>query len=55
MPVNYLLMHLDDLVATHGRKYKDKGITKVIGGQRSGGDTCSLLGVSTLLLTVSLF
>lgn len=52
MPVNYLLMHLDYLVATHGRKYKDKEIIKVIGGQRTEGDTCSSPGVAQYNLTI---
>lgn len=37
LSINYLLMHLDCLVATHSRRYKGKEIIKVIGGQRGGG------------------
>lgn len=47
------LMHLDYLVATHKRTYKDKEIIKVIGGQRSEGGSCFSPGVVAVLLSLN--
>lgn len=47
---NYLLMHLDYLVATHSRRCKDEEIEKIFSSQRGGGATCSLPDVVAVLV-----